>query len=288
MTLPSILAHLRAHGIEPTKALSQNFLTDLNITHKIVRMAGDLKNKTIIEIGPGPGGLTRAILAEEPARLVSIEHDRQFTDLLAEIAAQFSNFSVLYDNALMIDLMTLGSPPRHVIANLPYQVATPLLLGWLRQWHTYPSAFASLTLMFQREVADRLVAQPYTKAYGRLSVMAQWICRIDKCFDLPPHVFLPPPKVTSTVTHFTRRSEHVGDFETMEQMVAVAFGQRRKTLKKAMKTTFPQIAEGLEALGISQTARAEELRVDQFVDLAAFKAGSEHLTTRCAGNARTS
>ena len=182
----------------------------------------------MIEVGPGPGGLSRAILAEGPARLLCVEQDTRLSNLLDEIGAEYSNFSVIYGDALTTNLLDLGPAPRRVIANLPYNVATPLLLGWLRQWHDQADAFASLTLMFQKEVVDRLVAQPRTKAYGRLSVMAQWICQVEACFDLPPHVFLPPPKVTSTVAHFQRRDhgrDHVpGDFEKMERVVAAAFG----------------------------------------------------------------
>ena len=267
MTLPSVLAHMRAHGIEPTKALGQNFLTDLNITHKIARAAGPLDGHTAIEIGPGPAGLSRAILAEGPRDLVAVEQDTRLISLLDEITAEHSNFSVVFDDALKVDLAGLGPMPRRVIANLPYNVATPLLLGWLKQWHADPDTFASLTLMFQKEVVDRLIAAPRTKAYGRLSVMAQWICKVDACFDLPPHVFLPPPKVTSTVAHFLRRTDVSGDFDKMERVVAAAFGQRRETLKKAMKGTFPHIEEALNTLGISLTARAEELEVEAFVAL---------------------
>lgn len=268
MTLPSVLAHLRAHGIEPTKALGQNFLTDLNITHKIARAAGVLEGYTAIEVGPGPGGLSRAILDQAPARLIAVEQDRRLEALLSEIGASHPSFSVHFADALETDLTSLGPAPRRVIANLPYNVATPLLLGWLGQWHARPDAFASLTLMFQKEVVDRLVARPRTKAYGRLSVMAQWMCEVRSCFDLPPHVFLPPPKVTSTVAHFERRAGVSGNFEHMEKVVAAAFSQRRKTLKKAMKGSFATVEEALRDLGIPATARAEELEVDEFVALA--------------------
>lgn len=268
MTLPSVFQHLRAHGIEPTKALGQNFLTDLNITHKIARAAAPLEGHTVIEVGPGPGGLSRAILDEGPARLIAVEQDRRLEGLLGEISAADPRFSVHFSDALETDLTSLAPTPRRVIANLPYNVATPLLLGWLKQWHREPEAFASLTLMFQKEVVDRLVAAPKSKAYGRLSVMAQWLCQVRACFDLPPHLFLPPPKVTSTVAHFERRSNVIGDFAKMERVVAAAFGQRRKTLKKAMKSSYPEIEDTLGQLGISATARAEELTVDQFVELA--------------------
>ena len=268
MTLPSIFAHLRAHGIEPTKALGQNFLTDLNITHKIVRAAGPLEGHTIIEVGPGPGGLSRAALDAGAEKLVAVEHDRRLEGLLGEISAAYPAFSVHFADALETDLTSLGPAPRRIIANLPYNVATPLLLGWLKQWHGDADAYASLTLMFQKEVVDRIVAQPRNKAYGRLSVMAQWICETEAVFDLPPHLFLPPPKVTSTVAHFKRRSEISGDFTHMERVVAAAFSQRRKTIKKAMKGTFPQIEEALETSQIPPTARAEELDVAAFVELA--------------------
>ena len=268
MTLPSIFAHLRAHGIEPTKALGQNFLTDLNITHKIVRAAEPLAGHTIIEVGPGPGGLSRAALDAGAQRLIAVEQDRRLEGLLGEISVAHPAFTVHFGDALETDLTKLGPAPRRVIANLPYNIATPLLLGWLKQWHADPDAFASLTLMFQKEVVDRITAQPRTKAYGRLSVMAQWLCHVEAVFDLPPHLFLPPPKVTSTVAHFTRREGVKGDFTYMEKVVAAAFSQRRKTIKKAMKGSFPQIEEALAEIEIPPTVRAEELSVKQFIELA--------------------
>ena len=268
MNLPSVFQHLRAHGIEPTRALGQNFLTDLNITHKIARAAGPLAEHTVIEVGPGPGGLSRAILDEGPARLIAVEQDHRLEALLGEISAADARFSVHFGDALETDLTSLGPAPRRVIANLPYNVATPLLLGWLKQWHGEPGAFASLTLMFQKEVVDRLVAAPRSKAYGRLSVMAQWLCEVRACFDLPPHLFLPPPKVTSTVAYFERRADVQGSFQKMERVVAAAFSQRRKTLKKAMKAAYPEIESVLTSLNIPATARAEELGVAQFVALA--------------------
>ena len=267
-SLASVRALMRAHSIEPTKALGQNFLTDLNITHKIVRAAGPLAGHSVLEIGPGPGGLSRAILDEGPEVLIAVEQDTRLQGLLAEISAAHPNFSVLFADALQTDLCQLAPAPRRVIANLPYNIATPLLLAWLKQWHESPGAFASLTLMFQKEVVDRLIAQPRCKAYGRLSVMAQWVCEVHACFDLPAHLFLPPPKVTSTVAHFIRQEKIAGDFDKMQQVVAAAFNQRRKTLKKAMKGPYPQIEATLNDLGIRATARAEELSVAQFAALA--------------------
>ena len=268
MTLPSVFAHLRAHGIEPRKALGQNFLTDLNITHKIARAAGDLTGHAIIEIGPGPGGLSRAILDAGASRLIAVEQDLRLKSLLDEISCAYPKFSIYYADALSTDLTALAPAPRRIIANLPYHIATPLLLNWLRQWHHDPTAFASLTLMFQKEVVSRLIAAPRSKSYGRLSVMTQWICEVQNCFDLPAHVFLPPPKVTSSVAHFSRRAEIHGRFDKMEHVVAAAFSQRRKTLKKSMKSAFPHIESALSGLEIPATARAEELSVAQFVDLA--------------------
>ena len=268
MSLPSIFAHLRAHGIEPTKALGQNFLTDLNITHKIVRAAGPLTGHTLIEVGPGPGGLSRAALEAGAEQLVAIEQDQRLQGLLAEISAAYPAFTVHFGDALDMDVTQLGPAPRRVLANLPYNIATPLILGWLKQWHSDETAFASLTLMFQKEVADRLTARPRTKAYGRLSVMAQWICEVRAVFDLPRYLFLPPPKITSTVVHFTRRPSISGDFAQMEKTVAAAFSQRRKTLKKAMKSAFPHIEALLQDLGIPTTSRAEELSLEEFVKLA--------------------
>ena len=268
MSLPSIFQQLRAQGITPTRALGQNFLTDPNVAQKIVRAAGPLQGHTVIEVGPGPGSLSRTILNQGPKRLIAVERDHRLEGILGEITAADPRFSLHFADALETNLTHLGPAPRRVIANLPYHVATPLLLGWLKQWHKDPGAFASLTLMFQKEVVNRLTATPRSKAYGRLSVMAQWICQLRACFDVPPHLFLPRPKVISTVAHFERRSEVVGTFDEMEQLVAAAFCQRRKTLKKAMKSTYPQIEECLSTLGIAPTARAEELKVAQFVALA--------------------
>ncbi len=268
MILPSVRAHLRAHGLEPTKALGQNFLLDPNICDKIVRAAGDLREHTVIEVGPGPGGLSRAILHQAPSRLIAVEQDPRLRPLLAEVSAAYLNFCPIYADALKTDLTKLGPPPRRLLANLPYNIATPLTLGWLKQWHQDPGAFASLTLMFQKEVVDRFVARPKTKAYGRLSVMGQWICQIEARFDLPPHLFLPAPKVVSTVAHFQRRDQPLGAFAAMERVVATAFGQRRKTLKKAMGKAYPHIDAVLADLGIPPRARAEELEVEQFCALA--------------------
>jgi len=268
VTLPSVLAHLRAHGVEPNKALGQNFITDLNITDKIVLFAGPLPGHTVIEIGPGPGGLSRSILEHRPEQLVVVEQDQTLTNLLEEIKGYHSNFSVYFADALKTDVTALGPAPRKIIANLPYNIATPLMLRWLEKWHSDPHSFSSLTLMFQKEVVDRLIAKPRSKAYGRLSVMVQWICEVEAKFHLPPHVFLPPPKVTSTVAHFVRRPHADGTFKHMEKVVAAAFSQRRKTLKKAMRNNFPDIENVLNKIGIAPTARAEELSVAQFTQLA--------------------
>ncbi len=268
MSLPSVRAHLRAHGLEPTKALGQNFLLDPNICDKIVRGAGDLSGHTVIEIGPGPAGLSRAIMHYQPRRLIAVEQDQRLRPLLAEVSSVYPDFCPIFADALKTDLTKLGPPPRRLIANLPYNIATPLTLGWLKQWHQAPEAFSSLTLMFQKEVVDRFVARPKTKTYGRLSVMGQWICKIEAQFDLPPHLFLPAPKVISTVAHFQRRDQLLNSFAAMECVVAAAFGQRRKTLKKAMSETYPHIEQVLADLGIPARARAEELGVDQFCALA--------------------
>jgi 16S rRNA (adenine1518-N6/adenine1519-N6)-dimethyltransferase len=265
--LPPLRDVIARHDLRADKRLGQNFLLDLNITAKIARAAGPLGEATLFEIGPGPGGLTRSLLNAGAKKLIAVEYDPRAVAALQELAAADGRLTVLRADALETDLLTLApAGPRVIVANLPYNIATPLLLGWLRQVRQSPDAFAAMTLMFQREVADRLTALPGNKIYGRLSVMAQWLCAVDRLFDLPPSVFVPPPKVTSSVVRFVPRVLSPGQpsFRAMETTVADAFNQRRKMLRSALKS-FPGL---IEKAGIDGALRAEQLAVADFVRLA--------------------
>ena len=266
---------IRAYGLDARKSLGQHFLLDLNLTRRIARAAGGLKDASVIEIGPGPGGLTRALLLEGAARVVAIERDERCIGALAELTAAFpGRLDIIAGDALVLDVPALARslpPPVKVVANLPYNIATALLLAWLKDI----TAFASLTLMLQKEVAARITAKPRTKAYGRLSVICQWLCGAKGLFDVPPRAFVPPPKVTSTVVQLTPREKPLAaaDLKTLEAMTAAAFGKRRKMLRSALKEIAAARGTDAETLlasaGISPQARAEELDVAQFCALAA-------------------
>jgi len=269
VSLPPLREVIAAHGLSASKALGQNFLLDEHLLDRIAAIPGDVTDRAVLEIGPGPGGLTRALL-RAGARVTAIEMDRRCLPALAEIAAAYpGRLTVLEGDALKLDpaaeCAARGLPaPCRIVANLPYNVATPLLLGWLANIARYES----LTLMFQKEVADRLAAKPRTKAYGRLTVAAQWRCTVERLFTLPPGAFVPPPKVESTVVRLVPRPEPLApaDPALLERVTASAFGQRRKMLRQSLK------ALGGEALcraaGVEPTARAEELSVEQFCALA--------------------
>jgi 16S rRNA (adenine1518-N6/adenine1519-N6)-dimethyltransferase len=284
--LPPLREVIRDARLDADKRLGQHFLLDLNLTARIARAAGDLSGVTVIEIGPGPGGLTRALLDTEAAGVIAIERDPRCVAALAPLVeAAAGRLTVIEGDALEIDLTALAPAPRAVVANLPYNIATPLLIGWLKQI----AAFESLTLMFQREVALRLVANPRSGAYGRLSVMTQWLTLPALLFDLPPEAFVPPPKVVSSVVRLTPRAlfadetgaDETGADETgadepsftaMERVVAAAFGQRRKMLRGALRGFTPDPSRLLQAAGIDPTQRAEELDVDAFRRLASLSA----------------
>jgi len=262
--LREVIAHF---GLGARKTLGQHFLLDLNLTRRIARAAGDLSAGTVIEVGPGPGGLTRALLAEGAARVVAVERDRRCIEALQDlVSASEGRLTLIEGDAAEIDTATLGPAPRRIVANLPYNISTVLLIGWLRQ----VEAFAGMTLMFQKEVADRIVAKPGSKAFGRLSVMANWRCETRVLFNLPARAFTPPPKVASSVVQFDPlpAPRFPAEWKAMEAVVAAAFGQRRKMLRGALRTLKVDSERLLGAAGIDPEARAETLSVEQFAALA--------------------
>lgn len=269
-TLPPLREVVERHGLSPQKSLGQNFLFDLNLTSRIARASGKLDDATVVEIGPGPGGLTRALLANGAGKVIAIERDRRCLPALAEIATHYpGRLEVIEGDALQIDVPKLieGQPAR-IVANLPYNVGTPLLVGWLSG--PWPPWWSSLTLMFQREVADRIVATPRERAdYGRLAVLAGWRTEAKILFDVPPSAFVPPPKITSAVVHLVPRPDPAPcDLKMLERVTLAAFGQRRKMLRQSLKSLIPDPGPVLDAAGIAPTARAEEIPVEGFVALA--------------------
>lgn len=266
--LPPLRDVVEAHGIGAKKSLGQNFLFDLNLTGRIARSAGDLAGANVLEVGPGPGGLTRAILPQKPAKLVAIEPDPRCHPALSDIAVHYpGKLEVVAGDALTVDHDALfDGQPYAVVANLPYNVGTQLLLNWLTT-HTWPPKWTSLTLMFQREVAQRIVAEPNTSAYGRLSVLAGWRAQAHLMFEVSPQAFHPPPKVTSAIVHLTPRAEPLAcNLKALERVTAAAFGQRRKMLRASLKSLGG--AGLLEGIGIDPTRRGETLSVEEFVALA--------------------
>jgi len=268
-SLPPLREVIRAHGLGARKALGQNFLLDLNLTSRIARAAGPLEGFTAVEVGPGPGGLTRALLAEGAARVLAVERDERFRPALEEIGAAYpGRLTVAQGDALDMDLGALVAGPAKVVANLPYNVATPLLFGWLEA-EPWPPWYDSLTLMFQREVAERIVARPGSKSYGRLAVFAGWRTEPKLLFDVHPSAFTPPPKVTSSVVRFLPRPEPLAcPPRALQGVVAAAFGQRRKMLRSSLKALGVSPERLLEAAGIPGEARGEEIDVEGFVRLA--------------------
>jgi 16S rRNA (adenine1518-N6/adenine1519-N6)-dimethyltransferase len=261
---------IAAHGLSAKKALGQNFLLDLNLTAKIARLAGDLAQADVLEIGPGPGGLTRGLLAEGARRVVVVEKDARCLPALAEIAAAYpGRLDVVEGDALALDLTGRLMPPVRVVANLPYNVGTELLVRWLTP-PAWPPFWESLTLMFQKEVAERIVARPGSKAYGRLAVLAQWRCEARIVLTLPPEAFTPPPKVSSAVVHLTALPvpRHPADPAVLSRVVAAAFNQRRKMLRASLRGLSPDVEDLLHEAGIDPTARAEEIPVEGFCALA--------------------
>jgi 16S rRNA (adenine1518-N6/adenine1519-N6)-dimethyltransferase len=265
--LPPLGEVIRRYRLSARKSLGQHFLLDLNLTRRIARAAGPLDQGTVIEVGSGPGGLTRALLAEGARHVVAIERDERCLEALSEIARAWpGRLEVIPGDALALDIATIGDPPRRVVANLPYNIGTALLLRWLQQINS----FESLTLMFQKEVANRLLARPRSKEYGRLTVLTQWLAEVRLLFNVPAAAFTPPPRVVSSVVRITPRPQplHPAERSTLERVTAAAFGQRRKMLRQSLRSLGGDPAPLLQAAGVAATARAEELDVTQFCALA--------------------
>lgn len=271
-TLPPLREVIARFGLSAKKKLGQNFLFDLNLTRRIARAAAPLDGFTIIEVGPGPGGLTRALLMEGATRLIAIERDERAVAALDDIRAAYpGRFIVISGDALKVDFAGLANGQTKIVANLPYNIATELLLGWLTV-EPWPPWFASLTLMFQKEVAERIVAPPGGKDYGRLSVLAQYRCTAKKLFDVNRSAFTPPPKVTSSIVQLVPRATPAPacDLKTLERVTAAAFGQRRKMLRSSLKTLLPAPEALLAAAGINPELRAEQVPVEGFARMAAL------------------
>jgi len=264
-TLPPLREVIAGFGLAARKGLGQHFLLDLNLTRRIVALAGDLDGRTVFEVGPGPGGLTRPLLASTARKVIAIEKDPRCVLALESLSVVCGErFELLGADALTIEWEKLAPAPRVVVANLPYNVGTMLLISWLKQI----DLFESLTLMFQAEVVDRLLAKPGTKAYGRLSILTQFFCEGKRVMKLPAQAFTPPPKVESAVVRLTPRAARPPDvpFSALETVTAAAFGQRRKMLRSSLKPLGGE--ELLAKVGIDPTARAEELPLSAFEDLA--------------------
>ncbi|MGY3437208.1 MULTISPECIES: 16S rRNA (adenine(1518)-N(6)/adenine(1519)-N(6))-dimethyltransferase RsmA [unclassified Marinovum] len=268
--LPPLRTVIEDHGLVAKKALGQNFLLDLNLTAKIARLAGELSGCDVLEVGPGPGGLTRGLLAEGARKVLAIEKDARCLPALAEISARYpGQLEVINADALAIDPGQYLMPPIRIAANLPYNIGTELLVRWLAppEW---PPFWQSLTLMFQREVAQRIVAEPGSKTYGRLAILAQWRTDPRIVMHLPPEAFSPPPKVSSAVVHLTALPEprFPADAKILQDVVARGFNQRRKMLRASLKGLHPDVENLMVAAGIKPTDRAEQIPLEGFCALA--------------------
>lgn len=281
-TLPPLREVIRDHGLGARKSLGQHFLLDTNLIDRIVRGAGDLADSHVIEVGPGPGGLTRALLAHGAGHVTAVEKDSRCIAALNELAAAYpGRLSILEADATKTDIAAIGDSPRKIVSNLPYNVSTVLLIAWLRS----ASTFDGMTLMFQKEVADRLAAAPGSKAYGRLSVMSQWLCHVRPLFNVSKDAFTPPPKVASTVVSLTPRAEPIADatWDSLQTVTAAAFGQRRKMLRSSLKS----LGLDPEAANIDPKARAEDLSIDAFCTLARLHAGQQREKNARVGESRS-
>jgi 16S rRNA (adenine1518-N6/adenine1519-N6)-dimethyltransferase len=272
--LPPLREVIGAHGLAAKKSLGQNFILDLNLTRRIAREAGPLQGRTVVEVGPGPGGLTRALFLEGAERVVAIERDRRCLPALTEIAARYpGRLEIVAGDALEVDIPSRLSGPAVVVANLPYVVATLLLVGWLTA-EPWPPWYESLMLMLQKEVAERIVASPGSKAYGRLAVLSQWRTEPRILFTLPPQAFTPPPKVNSAVIRLTPRPHPLpaGNSTVLGRLTAAAFGQRRKMLRASLRQLVAQPEQLLSDCGIDAEKRAEQLTVPEFCRIASMLA----------------
>ena len=261
--LPTISDVIRRYGLNARKSLGQHFLLDVNLTSRIARAAGDLIDYNVIEVGPGPGGLTRALLNSQAKKVFAVEKDERCLAILNNLKCFYGDrLQIIAADALRAELSEIVPKPRKIVANLPYNVGTPLLLKWLRELHLYDS----LTLTFQSEVAERLSAKPRSKSYGRLSVITQWLCEVQSVFNISKDAFIPRPKVSSTVSNLVPRASPLGpaSFKTMETLTAAAFGKRRKMLRSSLKS----LNIDFDYLEIDPKARAEELSVLDFCALA--------------------
>lgn len=266
--LPPLRDVINRHDLWADKSLGQNFILDLNVTRRIARTAGVSPDSHVIEVGPGPGGLTRALLMEGAGKVTVIEMDRRFEAPLREIAAVYpGRLEIIFGDALEISPADITPAPYQIVSNLPYNLATPLLVSWLKQT---PPGWDSLTLMFQKEVGERIVAPPGDKHYGRLGVLANWRAQTRIVFDVAPSVFVPPPKVTSAIVQLVPRARPVAnvDIEKLEAVTQAAFGQRRKMLRASLKQLVKNPAEWLETTGIDGTRRAENLSIEELCALA--------------------
>ena len=266
-TLPPLREVIQTHGLAAKKSLGQNFLLDLNLTSRIARSAGPLQGYDVIEVGPGPGGLTRALLACGAERVIAVERDNRCIRALEEISTHYpGRLEIVEGDALEMNWQSMITRKSRIVANLPYNIATPLLVGWLSETG-WPPFYASLTLMFQKEVAERICAQPGDRNYGRLGVLSGWRTQAHKLFDVSPKAFTPPPKVTSSIVHLEPRERpYECDLKSLEKLTRAAFGQRRKMLRASLKPFGG--AALLEKAGIIPTCRAEEIDIAGFVRLA--------------------
>ena len=266
--LPPLREVIARHGIRAKRRLGQHFLLDLNLSRRIVRAAGDLAGRIVVEVGPGPGGLTRALLETDAARVIAIERDSRCIDALSDLGARYGNrLDIVAGDALDTDVSAIAGADRvAIVANLPYNIATPLLIGWLRNI----GSVSAMTLMFQKEVAERITAVPGSGAYGRLAVVAQWLCEARRAFDVAPTAFVPPPRVTSTVVNLVPRDTPLApaDMASLEAVTAAAFGRRRKMLRSALGGLVDDPEAFLASEGIDATARAETLPPEAFCALA--------------------
>ena len=269
VALPPLREVIKKHGLSANKALGQNFLFDMQLLDRIAAVPGDLDGQTVFEVGPGPGGLTRALL-QAGARVTAVERDRRCLPALAELGEHFpSQLTVIDDDALKIDLANLFDEPFHILSNLPYNVGSALLVKWLSEPH-WPPQWQSLTLMFQREVADRIVAREASEAYGRLSILAQWRCEARLAMTVHRSAFTPPPKVMSAIVHLVPKAQPEGvNPKVLADLTQAAFGQRRKMLRQSLKGMAGAL-DALESLGIDSSRRPETVSVDEFVAIARF------------------